>query len=383
LPHNPDGTIYYDGTGGTIPNVSHSGTALDPVTGTVYPIVNSTVTFRPAVVEGDAAPGTTTEYSSIGVPANAADDGGLPYIPTLFTATSQSWSFPYTITLYPQHISGTQVLPDTTDYFQTALDTSGATGDIIEYEVTSKGQTPVYDVTAGTVIAGPNYVPMTVNPDSGTINFAQPALPDPTTPTNRFWQVHVDDINGTVQPGPAWVPTPGTVDLTKLPDANGNPDSPLSPNDAATGSQVTNAHIVPGSLRVYGPDSTPGPNLGVSVLYTLVSQGTPLTFNEYRVDYLSNELQFYVVAANKLQAPANDVQISFDYQANLTPVDPTNPVISAANPANPANPMLVKVDYQTRDLVDVNIGVRIFDNSQGHSLVIPVSNRVQIGNSNR
>ena len=317
LPHSADGSIQYDSgtptspgadactTAGVCGGVAHSGTAFDPVTGKVYPIVNTTVTFRPAVVEGDAAPATTTEYSSIGLPANAADNGGLPYIPTLFTATSQSWSFPYTITLYPQHVINNQLTPDTSDYFQTALDTTGQTGDIFEYHFTGGATgTPVYDVTAGKPVTGQNtYVPMTVNPDSGTINFAQPALRDPTDPTSRFWQIPVTAINGTITP-PAYINTnTHIVDLTQL------TNSPLVPNAAPTGTQVANAHIVPGSLRVYGPDSTPGPNLGNSVLYSLVSQGTPLTYNEYRADYLTSQLQFYVdpntSPANKLQETTN------------------------------------------------------------------------------
>lgn len=397
LPHDTDGSISYEtGTPATPPadactagnnsvscaGVSHSGTAYDPVGKKVYPIINTTVTFRPAGVEGDAAPATTTEYSSIGVPADAADNGGLPYIPPLYTASSQSWSFPYTITLYPQHLSGGQVLPDTTNYFSTDLDTSGATGDIIEYKhAGSSTPVAVYDVTTGAAITGNAYVPMTVNPDSGTINFAQPALPNNTqTPTNRYWRIDVPTLNGTGLPMTGPVTVAGIVDLTQL------SNSPLAPNGTATGTQVANAHIVPGSLRVYGPDSTPGPNLGNSVLYSLVSQGTPLSFNEYRVDYVNNTLQFYVDSSNKLQETTttgnavDPVQISFDYQANMSPVDTTNATISSTNPAMP---MLVKVDYQTRDLIDVNIGIRLYDNSQGHALIIPVSNRVQIGNSNR
>ena len=67
----------------------------------------------------------------------------------------------------------------------------------------------------------------------------------------------------------------------------------------------------------------------------------------------------------------------------MTPSNPADTTYPAISTTDPAYPMLVKVDYQTRDLVDINIGVRIYDNSQGHSLIIPVSNRVQIGNSNR
>ena len=52
--------------------------------------------------------------------------------------------------------------------------------------------------------------------------------------------------------------------------------------------------------------------------------------------------------------------------------------------SNPASPYQVKVDYQTRDLIDVNLGVRVYDpNNVGPADVVTVHNQVRIGNSNR
>ena len=70
LPHNTDNTLAYDTTqafNGV--NTAHSGTARDPITGTTYPIVNTTVTFRPGTVSGDATPGTTASYTDQGAVA--------------------------------------------------------------------------------------------------------------------------------------------------------------------------------------------------------------------------------------------------------------------------------------------------------------------------
>ncbi len=404
LPHNADGSIQYDAgtppatctSAGVCAGVSHSGVVYDPVpaNGRLYPIINTTVTFRPGVVQGDAAPGTTTDYASLGLPANAADNGGLPYVPSFYTAGSRSWAYPYQIFMY---LIGATQLPSTTNgYYYTDLGTGSSmyTQDMVEYMYSATGQntspTPVYDVTQGIpLVTTGNYVPLTVNPDAGTISFDQPALPDPPTatspgtPTNRFWTVDVGALNGTSTTSLAYVPQKGTVDLTQL------LNSPLPANGMAlTGDQVANAHIVPGSLRVYGPDATPGPNQGNSVLYSQVSPGTSLDYNEYRVDYLNSQLYFYVDDSHTLPTlktdnatPADDstVNIAFDYQANLAPVDPTKPISAA----NPASAMLVKVNYQTRDLIAVNIGVRIYDSSQSRAVVIPLSSQIQIGNSNR
>jgi prepilin-type N-terminal cleavage/methylation domain-containing protein len=396
LPHNPDGSIDYDTTG-TFANVAHSGVSYDAISGTGYPIVDASVSFRPALIEGDAAPGTTTDYASLGIPANAADDGGLPYVPSFYTAANQSWGYPYNITLYPLYgmTSGTPQ-PDTSKpYYTTGLDVSGVTGDIIEYYHTSSADTTgtgVYDVTtnlpvtnSGSLVSH-DFVPMSVKPDTGTISFDTPAYPDPTSTFNRFYTVDPQALNGTsTNPIPVYVPAKWQVDLTQF------SNSPLAVNGSTslTGMQVANAHIVPGSVRVYGPDATPGPNFGSRVLYSMVSPGTALGYNQYRVDYLNSQIYFFGDDSNRLAevktngSTADPVQIAFDYQANLSPIDSTSTSNPAITSDDPANPMLVKIDYQTRDLLDITIGVRIYDSSQGRSIVIPVSNRVQIGNSNR
>ena len=41
------------------------------------------------------------------------------------------------------------------------------------------------------------------------------------------------------------------------------------------------------------------------------------------------------------------------------------------------------MDYQTRDLIDVAIGVRIYDVTNNRAQVIPVETKIKIGNSNR
>ena len=69
----------------------------------------------------------------------------------------------------------------------------------------------------------------------------------------------------------------------------------------------------------------------------------------------------------------------------MTLTDPTKPY-SFSVPGTPDNtyaPMQVKVDYQTRDLIDVSIGVRIYDITNNRAQVIPSETKIKIGNSNR
>ena len=217
LPHNADNTLDYDTTG-TFTGVAHSGVATDPVTGKMYPIVSTSCSFRPATVSGNATPGTTANYNSQGVVS--VDQSGFTYIPTLYTATSQSWSLPYHVSVFPGTFGSTSGDAAANDalnmYYDTEQFASGQIavtapssytppssngplgplyinpGDILEYShVPSDAANPqgklAYDVTQGFPVTydGTNYnlggtafVPMTINPDTGTISFTAPSLPN-------------------------------------------------------------------------------------------------------------------------------------------------------------------------------------------------------------
>ena len=406
LPHNADNTLAYETIGTTSGvctasvspvavnclDVAHSGVAHDPVqtTGGYYPIVNTSVTFRPATVSGNATPGTTSDYNSSGVVS--FDQSGFTYIPTVYTATSQSWSLPFHVSLYPGNTGAANASMYTydTDQFaaaQTAVLPAGSginlnPGDIIEYKNDGVNpRAPVYNVTQGYPFtydgtnytsvpkSGDLYVPMTVNPDAGTISFAAPSLPGgPTNRSLRQWSYAVAaDPNN---------PASSVVDLTQP----GFTDATLAtPNTNLSPLTVTNAHPVPGSVRVYGLDTVDGPNKGNQISYNEVSAAVnDVGQGQYAVDYTRNTLRLDPKATGP-------IQVIYDYQANMTLTDNTKP-FSFSQPSvtdNLYQPMQVKVDYQTRDLIDVNIGVRIYDVSTNRAQVIPTETKIKIGNSNR
>ena len=392
LPHNTDNTLTYDKTQNfSGVTVAHSGTAHDPVAGGTYPIVNTTVTFRPGTVSGDATPGTTASYTSQG--AASVDVNGFAYTPTIYTTTNKSWALPYHVSLYPANFDGNNTADDRGVYYDTqiAAKSGGFTagngtvtvsvGDVMEYRHVGSADTTgtlVYDVTqgfavqdtgSGYAIGSTNFVPMTINPDTGTINFAAASLPN--GPADRYTRQWVYTPNAGSTPSDN-----STVDLTTQPNPAPAAVSPLLGGTQASPTGVANAHLVPGSVRVFGPDQSPGPGAGASVPYQEVQPNSTaestLGDNQFSIDYATGVLTL------KPNAPG-PIGVIYEYQANMTLADPTK----VLGEDNPYQPMQVKVDYQTRDLIDVSLGVRIYDVTTNRAQVFPSDTRIKIGNSNR
>ena len=382
LPHNTDNTLTYDKTG-PFAGFAHSGTAHDPVGNKDYPIVNTSVSFRPGTVSGDATPGTTADANNQALPTL---DGatGYGYVPTTYTSVGRSWALPYHVSLYPGNYNGTQEYYDT--QISSITDTTNnpplyTAGDLIESKHTDQTDTVgtvVFNISKGyplanngTSMGGTDFVPLTVNPDTGTLIFGTPSLPSgPTDRNNRNWPYGILD---STKPNLGGVDVNGLIDLTKPVSSPANlKDSPLTnpalaPNDAnETG--VRNAHIIPGGIRVTGPDTMPGPNNGaaapispatlnnsVAVQYTPVNSVADVTGNQYYVDYATNTIKVSAEALALMQqtspCPVKQISVVYDYQSNMTLVDPTKPFSYGQTSASPPIadntylPMQVKVDY--------------------------------------
>ncbi len=413
LPHNTDNTLAYDPATGAFPGFAHSGTARDPVTGKTYPIVNTSVTFRPGTVSGDAVPGTTSDFGSQGLPT-VAGESGYAYIPTVYTSAGQSWALPYHVSLFPGNYNGSQEYYDT--QISSVTDTTNSpplytAGDLLEFKHTDQNDTngalvfniskgyPLQDDGTGSgtyKLGGLDFVPLTVNPDTGTLNFGTPSLPGgPLDRNNRNWDYFFNatadtDLKGGVNPT-------GQIDLTKIDLTNSAQSAKVAPPltnpvlAPASAPNVRNAHIVPGGIRVTGPDTTAGPNNGQPVPYTEVNKSLIGTIgeNQYLVDYSQNVIQVSQTTTDYLSAnisanPQPKVTVVYDYQANMTLTDPAKTTPKPGFSAdNLYLPMQVKVDYQTRDLIDVSIGVRIYDITNNRAQVIPAETKIKIGNSNR
>lgn len=401
IPHNYDRTLAYDPAGGAFPGVAHYGVDYDPVTGATHPVERVSISFTPGAISTNAAPGTTPDDQELGVAGGGTGESavdGLPYIPSVYEATGNSWTRPYNISLYPTPYSGVS------DYFyitQAPTDNTvgGVTinaGDVVEYDENTPTAypattNPVYDITQAKIIPGGdlNYVPLSINEDLGTLNFSVPAIPGTSTAGsasnvfNRQWPY-------TLGPG---------VNVLNLNANDDNNDvSPLNNLSTGLGKYLDYAFITPGSLRVYGPDMTAGPNTASEngtintdsqpVLYEEVSpNATPGPGpNQYSVDYFSGVITFAPLSQLYSSQPPTGqnytwpgpFKVVYDYQCNMRPPTITSPIGSA----NQALPLSVKVSFHSRSILNVNVGVRYID-SAGSSQDVVLSNSVQVGNLNR
>lgn len=408
LPHNYDRTIDYDSSSGEFPGIAHYGGDHDPVTGTDYPVEHVSVTFTPGAVSMDAAPSTTADYQERGIASGTNGLGpGMPYVPTVYQSEGQAWTRPYFVYLYPTSTNG-QAIVNTYYYGITqALTTSGSVtaGDVVEYYYApNAAPEALYDLTTNHIVVTtttPHIIPATINEDQGTITFSEPAVvgagnANQTTPSafNRTW-IYTPSTNTN-----AFIGT-NVLDLTQNDD--NNDVSPLNNYQTTsngvqnTGKYLDYAFIVPGSLRVYGPDMTAGPGTYADqqayqagsqssgttttlqpVLYTEVSANTIPGPNQYQVNYLSGQITFMPFDQFTAWPPGSQFQIIYDYQANMLPSTTTQAVSSS----NPAYPFAVRVTYHSRDSIQASVGVRYID-SLGNAQDQLLSNAIQVGNINR
>lgn len=432
MPHNSDRTLAYDAAG-AFQGIAHYGADHDPVTGTEYPIEHSSITFLPGAISSDAAPATTADYQELGLAGGKnGDTSGIPYIPTIYQAIGQSWTRPYTVNLIPTQASG--VTGGAVDYYYITQATTASTdmtpvdathpvpipvwsaGDVVEYHATSAAAsptTPVYNLTRGWLTDTTDQViPASVNEDAGTINFSVPAVRG----AGNLTQVKASNLDLTdrtwryvppsaAAPQKAAFPSANVLDLTQIDDDGKDPplnnfQTPNNATGAIDGAKYLRyAFITPGSLRVYGPDMTPGANYSAGngnpqpVLYQEVSANTEPKANQYVVDYYTSTVTFAPLDSLGLPAPTDPVTGNplpyywpssvpftavYDYQSNIRPQDVTQKISST----NTGDPLGIKVTYHSREALNVNVGVRYID-SVGSSQTVVLSNTVKVGNLNR
>ncbi len=135
-----------------------------------------------------------------------------------------------------------------------------------------------------------------------------------------------------------------------------------------------NARVVPGSVRVVGPDMTPGA-VGNGVTYKPVAlQLRSPGLNEYRVDYDTGYIYF-----------SRDPGVAYDIPVLPDPSGQGGnlPVMVDYRIQFNKDGDVVKGDYVTKSLVTVHLGMRMFDPDSAKPHSVDLTNSIKVRNALR
>lgn len=202
----------------------------------------------------------------------------------------------------------------------------------------------------------------TIDPNRGAVNFAlQPPRPPKTPVTGPVTTDDAKAINDDFRNDYA-IDRGSAIRRSLLPT-----------RDSSSTQYLANSYVVPGSEKVIGPDMTfqPGDSrFGRPVRYERVplSLGDP-GINQYKIDYDSGWLYF-----------------SRDPSLDLPEFDPGDKPCSVQiyyliyfNQKDD----VVRGDYLTKSLINVHIGMRMFDPDQGKAFPVDLSDKVKVRNAIR
>lgn len=326
--------------------------------------VEPTITFRTESVENDAftpafSSDTKSEYPDA--------------TPTVLSGTYGYWTPDHRVDVMRGDYC--VVPPGGVDYFTTILGgdqvvmrrvpaSGGGFDETVEFNISqyyANGFVP-----PDSDGAGPREMAFTVDVNRGSVNFAlQPPRPGGAT-SGPVCELYPAGINDEFRSDYAI-------------DRGSATRRSLLATFASTLSDqyLENARIVPGSEKIIGPNMTFGPRFGAPIRYNRVplALGDPQA-NQYKIDYDTGWLYF-----------------SRDYSLDL-PEDRPDP--SNASNRIPTDPIqvyyliyfnakddVVRGDYLTKSLINVHIGMRMFDPDSGKPYPVDLSDSVKIRNAIR
>lgn len=326
-----------------------------------FPRIKSMVSFRPARVNSEPAPGNETHRAGI-----EAIDERFRLASEFYSSERPGWTADSVVRLFRRDPRSVPAPPyyvgrNLDGVYQIAVFRPGT--DVDE----RVDGVPVFNVSgyqaslaAGDPRIGPNIYPspgilelmfFTVDERRGRIVASFPAraafgyvptLADTTVPNGTLtgWMSSTtrQQFNPSGDLARRFV---DLRDVTVFPTVSPN-FNPLAP--VVLGYQNPWAFITPGSEVIYAPDQRPGPNFGRPVRYVRAAPGETVGLNQYRINYTdiqeanynalglpspnsNNDVRLYIQPRFKkgyvefnsdpnLPMPSGPVQISFDFQVN-------------------------------------------------------------------
>ena len=320
--------------------------------------VQPTITFRTASIENDTfAPAyeddRLNEY--VGVPAN------------VFRASYGYWTPTCRIEVLRGNFINNPTAPPGALDFYTMISLGdlvvmrhepGATADDVEFNITKYEEDGfVQPDSAG---SDPLEMAFTIDRNRGTVNFAlqppragggPPGSPvcsyDPALINQDFHDRYAVDRYGARR---------AVQVLTQALDGSGNP--------MADDQYLRNSRVVPGSDKVVGPNMVAGPNFGAPVRYERIPLGLRYPGpNQYQIDCDTGWIMFS--PDPNLDLP-DTCAVDVYYKIYFNRTDD-----------------VVRGDYLTKSLINIQMGMRMFDPDQGKPYPVDLTNSVKIRNALR
>lgn len=311
--------------------------------------VEPTVTFRTAAIDNDTFAGTSSNDASFEYP---------DAVPTRYSAAYGYWTPDNRVVVFRDDPATPNEDPYEVAY-STGIDPSN--NHVIVYKWTNESgwvQHPHFDITEyvttgklESMTTDPLEMAFTYDPNHGVVDFSML----PPTPNGQQALCELDPavINGDYRA------------VYKNDPASARRYWLLNTFDPGNSAQyLRNARIVPGSEKVVGPDMMPG-FAGRSVRYERVplALGDP-GINQYKINYDTGEIYFSSVYEQDL--PEGVAPILVDYRVYFNLKDD-----------------VVKGDYTTKSLINIHLGMRMFDPESGKAQPVDLSKSVRVRNALR
>jgi len=415
---NTNAILYYDSTGTLLTGNANVG----------WPHVRPLARFAPATVQNDAAVASSLDATGNESPSP---------VPSIFATQFTHWANPYRVLVYRAANGGNPLTQSKLEYYETTDD-----GRIVHVQNLNPGSPPPDPTSLPDV--GPMIDPtknifnntaaefaFDIDNERGTINFAFPSTVlihdsagNPLTAV--FAPAAVNATANTTDPPRRYLSLE-TLD----PAANPNmTDATLQPLSTAM-KWYADVSIVPGTEVVFGPDQRPGPHYGSRIQYTRVPSKSldPIRPNQYKLNYQNEndpqpatqhiELSRGFMEFRPGAEGSNVTNISdkawtggvydpaVDYKPYGIPEFKANPSYDASQPPSNANPKflpgggegtpsdpievfykfqvnrpndVVKVDYLTRELINVTVEARLYDQASARPMNTVLTQQLKVRN---
>jgi len=414
---NTNAIQYFNSTGGLV---------AAPTVG--WPHVRPLVRFAPATVQNDAAVASALDSTGNESPSPVS---------SVFATQFTHWANPYRVLVYRAANGGNALTQPMLEYYETTDD-----GRIVHIQNLAAGATPpdptalpdvgpMIDTTKNIFQNPAAEFAFDIDNERGTINFAFPstvlihdAAGNPLTAV--FAPSAVNAAADTSDPPRRYLSLE-TLDPVANPNLANPTLHPLSPSMK----WYADVSIVPGTEVVFGPDQRPGPHYGYRIQYTRVPSKSldPIGPNQYKLNYQNENDALPAVQHIELSRGymefrpgaegSNTVNVSdkawtggaldpaVDYKSYGLPEYKANPGFNPAMPQSnanskflpgggdgvPSDPVevfykfqtnrpndVVKVDYLTRELINVTVESRLYDPASSRPMSAVLTEKLKVRN---